>query len=79
MSNEQSTMTISSYIRSKGLSVRLVAQKMGVRRQAIENYGKLFNPTEKTLTKVATAMTALGVPTTVVDLYQATHHTADAQ
>ena len=33
-------MTISDYIRSKGLTVRLVAQKMGVRRQAIENYGR---------------------------------------
>lgn len=36
-------------------------------------------PTTKTLTKVATAMTALGVPTTVVDLFQATHHSADAR
>lgn len=79
MSNEQSVMTIGDYIRSKGLSVQLVAQKMGVRRQAVEKYGKEYSPTEKTLTKVATAMTALGAPTTVVDLFQATHHSADAQ
>lgn len=72
-------MTISDYIRSKGLTVRLVAQKMGVRRQAIENYGRQFNPTEKTLTKVAKAMTELGAPTTVVDIFKATHPLSDAR
>lgn len=70
-------MTISEYIKARGLSVRLVAQKMGVRRQAIENYGKLFTPTEKTLTKLATAMTALGAHTTVVDIFNATHQSKD--
>lgn len=74
--SETAAMSISNYIRSKGLTVQLVAQKMGVRRQAIDNYGRLFNPTEKTLTKVATAMTALGVPTTVVDIFTATHNPA---
>ncbi len=66
-------MTISEYIKANDLSVRLVAQKMGVRRQAIEAYGKQFVPTEKTLTKIAKAMTELGVPTTVVDIFKATH------
>lgn len=76
---EQEVMAISDYIRSKGLSVQLVAQKMGVRRQTVEQYGKGDCPTEKTLTKVATAMTGLGAPTTVVDIFKATHPTTDTQ
>lgn len=79
MNEEQKAISISDYIRVRGLTVRLVAQKMGVRRQAIDNYGRLFNPTTKTLEKVATAMTALGAPTTVIDILKATHPTADAQ
>lgn len=64
-------MTVSGYIKSKGLTVQLVAQKMRVRRQAIENYGKKFTPTARTLGRVATAMTELGVPTTVIDILNA--------
>lgn len=69
-------MTVKEYIVKRGLSVRLVAQKMGVKRQAVEKYGKEYSPTEKTLTKIATAMTALGAPTTVLDLFTATHERA---
>lgn len=69
-------MTVKEYIIKRGLSVRLVAQKMGVRRQAVDKYGKVYAPTEKTLTRIAAAMTELGAPTTVVDLFTATHERA---
>lgn len=61
-------MNLTEYLKSKGLTLSLVAQEMGISRQALENYGKKFTPTAKTLKKVATAMTNLGVPTTAVDL-----------
>ena len=61
-------MYLKTYIKSKGLTLNLVAQEMGVKRQALAKYGKEFVPTSKTLKKVADAMTTLGVPTTVVDL-----------
>ena len=59
---------LAKYIENKGLTVKLVSQQMGVSRQAIEKYGKDFTPTAKTLNKIATAMTELGVPTTPIDL-----------
>lgn len=61
-------MTIEQYIKSKGLTTRLVAQKAQMSKQAINNYGVTFTPTAKTLLKLAKAMTELGAPTTVVDL-----------
>ena len=61
-------LTLSQYIKSRGLRSALVAKQMGVRKQSLTNYGKAFTPTVKTLTKIATAMTELGAPTTVKDL-----------
>ena len=61
-------MTLAEYVKSKGLTLALVAQEMKVSRQAISQYGKGFIPTTKTLKKMADAMTNLGAPTTVVDL-----------
>ena len=61
-------MDLVGYIKSKGLTLTLVAQEAKVSRQALSQYGKRFVPTNKTLKKVADAMTALGVPTNVVDL-----------
>lgn len=61
-------MTLNDYLKSQGLTVRLIAQQMGVSRQAINKYGKGSTPSAKTLRKIAEAMTALGVATTVVDL-----------
>lgn len=61
-------MTIEKYIRSRGLTTRLVAQKMGVTRQAIQRYGTKFTPTARTLDKLAKTMTELGAETKVVDL-----------
>lgn len=66
-------MTVSEFIKRKGLTVRLVAQEMGVTRQAIEQYGKQFVPTAKTLKRLAQAMTVLGVPTTPADIVAATY------
>ncbi len=63
-------MTIENYIKSRGLTTKLVAQKAGVTKQAINNYGTKFTPTAKTLGKLANAMTALGVETKVVDIVQ---------
>lgn len=59
---------IARYIKSKGLTITEVAAKAGVSKQAISQYGEEFSPTLKTLTKVAKAMTSLGVPTTAADL-----------
>lgn len=63
-------MTIEKYIKSRGLTTRLVAQKAGVRRQAIHQYGTKFTPTARTLEKIAKAMTELGAETKVVDLVE---------
>lgn len=61
-------MTIEKYIKSRGLTAKLVAQKMGVKRQTINQYGTKFTPTARTLEKLAKAMTELGAETKVVDL-----------
>lgn len=59
---------LTEYIKGKGLTVPLVAQQMGVRKQWLYEFGKANTPTAKSLNKVATAMTELGVPTTPLDL-----------
>lgn len=64
-------MKISKYIKKRGLTVRLVAQTMGITRQAIEQYGDEFQPTTTTLLKIANAMSELGAETRVVDLVAA--------
>lgn len=69
--SEVKTMTMTEYITARGLSVRLVAQKMGVRRQAVAGYAKGHVPNAATLEKVAAAMTALGAETTVANIYSA--------
>ena len=61
-------MTIEQYIRSRGLRSKIVAQKIGVSRQALNQYGTRYTPTARTLGKIARAMTELGAETTVVDL-----------
>ena len=64
-------MQISEFIKSKGLSATIVAQAIGVSRQAVSNYGRKNKPTYKTLKKIADAMTGMGVPTTVVEIFAA--------
>lgn len=64
-------MTINEFIRSRGLTISLVAQKRGVSRQVIANYGKARNPSVKTLQKLAQAMSELGALTTVADIVKA--------
>ena len=61
-------MTFKEYVKLRGLTLKLVAQKAGVTKQAIDQYGKKFTPTAKTLQKIAEAMTELGAETKVVDL-----------
>lgn len=62
-------MTIAEYINSRGLTVRIVAQKLRITKQAISDYDTQKNgPTLKTLTKLANAMTELGAKTEIVDL-----------
>lgn len=60
--------TITKYITERGLTTKLVAQKAGVTRQAIQQYGTKFTPTARTLERLAKAMTELGAETKVVDL-----------
>lgn len=64
-------MTMNEYAKSRGLTVPLIAQKLGVSRQAVAQYGNGYVPTAKVLEKTAHAMTELGAPTTVVDLVAA--------
>lgn len=59
---------LAEYIKNKGLTVQLVAQQMGVRNKTLYAYGRGDTPTVKTLQRLASAMTELGVPTTVVEL-----------
>lgn len=61
---------IAKYIKRHGLTLSAVAEKAGITRQALAQYGQTFNPTLTTLRKVAEAMTALGVPTKVTDLVE---------
>ena len=61
-------MTINEYVKSRGLTVRLIAQKLGVSRQAVAQYGNGHVPTARVLEKIARAMTELGASTTVVNL-----------
>lgn len=61
-------MTFKEYVKARGLTLKLVAQKAGMTRQAVDNCGKKFTPTVRTLQKLAEAMTALGAETKVVDL-----------
>lgn len=57
------------YIKSRGVKPTHVAKKIHRTRQCISEYGKKCEPTLATLEKIAAAMTELGAPTTVVDLY----------
>lgn len=61
-------MTMNEYAKIRGLRAAHISQKIGITRQALEQYGKVYMPTVKSLEKVANAMTELGAPTTVVDL-----------
>ena len=61
-------MKFKDYLESRGLTIKVLAQQMEKSRQEISAYGNPYNPTAKTLKKIAAAMTELGVPTTVVDL-----------
>ena len=61
-------MTFAEYVKSRGLTLTIIAQEMKVSRQALSHYGKDFTPTARTLKNIAIAMTNLGVKTTVVDL-----------
>lgn len=61
---------IAKYIKRHGLTLSAVAEKAGITRQALAQYGHTFSPTLTTLRKVAEAMTALGVPTKVTDLVE---------
>lgn len=70
-------MTIEKYIKSRGLTTKLVAQKAGVTRQAVQQYGTKFTPTAKTLERLAKAMTELGAETKVVDIYKAMYEQGD--
>lgn len=64
-------MRIVDYIRSRGLIASHVAQKSGITRQSLDQYGTKYTPTARSLEKVAKAMTELGAETTVVDLVSA--------
>lgn len=64
-------MKLTKYIKSRGLTTRLVAQKLKMTRQALEQYGNKYKPRVNTMEKVADAMTELGAPTTVVDIVAA--------
>ena len=61
-------MKMTAYIRKRGLTPRLISQKLKISRQALEMYGKKYMPRVDTMEKVANAMTELGAPTTVVDI-----------
>ena len=62
-------MKLTKYINERGLIAAHVAVKLGVTRQYFDQYDAWKrSPTLKTLTRIATAMTELGAPTTVADL-----------
>lgn len=61
---------IAKYIKRHGLTLCSVAEKAGITRQALAQYGVNFSPSVSTLKKVADAMTELGAPTKVTDLVE---------
>lgn len=61
-------MTISKYIKSRGLTAALVAQEMGISRQAVAQYNGKRMPRADKMKRMAKAMTNLGAPTTAVDI-----------
>lgn len=70
-------MKVTEYIKSRGLTPKLVSQKLGITRQCLAQYGSDRIPTARTLEKTAKAMTELGAPTTVVDLVSAIYEGND--
>ena len=64
-------MTMAKFVKSKGLTVAIVANQMGVSRQALSLYGHGRNPRATTLLRVVKAMNELGVPTTMPELVSA--------
>ena len=64
-------MTMTEYINSRGLNVRLVSQEMKVSCQAVAKYTGKIMPRADTMKRIAIAMTNLGVPTTAVDIFSA--------
>ena len=70
-------MTMREYLKSRGLTVSLVANKLGISRQSLSQYGHGRYPQAKTLAKVAKAMTELEVPTTVGELAAALYPEED--
>lgn len=72
-------MRMCEYLKSRSLTVKVVAQEMGISNQAVSKMGVEYAPTAKTLKKVAQAMTNLGVPTTAADLVEALYDEAKAE
>lgn len=64
-------MKVADYIKSRGISVRLVAQEAKISTQAVYGYCVTYTPTANTLRKIAGAMTRLGVETTAADIFRA--------
>ena len=65
-------MTMTEYAQSRGLNCSLIAKQAGITRQSVQQIGiDGRSPTHKRLTKITTAMTELGAPTTVVQLFSA--------
>lgn len=56
------------YVKEKGLNLRVLAQQMKISRQRLYNYGVDYTPTSRTIKKIATAMTELGVETAPSDI-----------
>ena len=61
-------MTLNEFITNRGLIPAHVAQKMKVARQQINEYGRDKMPTLRTCERIASAMTEMGVETTVADI-----------
>lgn len=61
-------MTLAKYVKSRGLTLTLVAQEMNVKKQMLSAYGNGRKPNCETLKRIANAMTTLGAETQVIDL-----------
>lgn len=63
-------MTLTDYVKKKGLTAQLVAQQMGVSPQRFYAIGVGNIPTLNTCKKIVSAMSELGATVTVVDLVE---------
>ncbi len=64
-------MTLAEFIKSKGITVKLLSQEMKISKQAVSKWGNKYMPTAKSLKRISNALNNLGVETSPVEIFTA--------